>query len=155
MVSPALVTVLSLPFLFLLSTIWSLVRNYLRARKVGLPIVIVPISPENPVWMLIGRYLIPFLQYVPFGNGHFTRFCHIGWEFDEKARAHLELGDAFMFATPGKNWIYLANAETAHDVIRRERSGEFARSVEILAILNVFGPNISTVSSMFSPLKCL
>jgi hypothetical protein len=129
MVSPVVGTVLSIPFFSLLSTIRSLVPNYLRARKVGLPVVIVPISPENAVWMLIGRYLTPFLQYVPFGNGHFIRFCHIGWEFDEKARAHLELGDAFMLATPGKNWIYLTNPESAHDIIRHERSGEFARSV--------------------------
>ena len=138
---------LSLPLvLFAIATIWSLLRNYLIARDVGLPIVIVPISPENPVWMLLARYIVPILQYIPFGNGHFTRFCHIGWEFDEKARAHLELGDAFMFATPGKNWIYLCDADTIHDVVRRERHGEFARPPELLAMLDVFGPNISTMN---------
>jgi cytochrome P450 len=132
--------------LFSVSTAWSLFRNYVVARKVGLPIVIVPISPENPLWMLLARYILPVLQYVPFGNGHFSRFCHIGWEFDEKARAHVELGDAFMFATPGKNWIYLCDADATHDIIKRERSGEFARPVELLAMLDVFGPNISTMN---------
>lgn len=138
-------SVLLLPLLFFISTIWNLARNYREARKVGLPIIIVPISPENPIWMIHARYLLPIVQYIPFGNGYFTRFCHIGWEFDEKSRAHLELGDAFMFATPGKNWIYLCNADTAHDIIRRERSGEFARPGELVAFLDVFGPNISTV----------
>lgn len=138
---------ISLPLvLFVIATIWSLLRNYLIARGVGLPIVIVPISPENPVWMLLARYILPILQYIPFGNGHFTRFCHIGWEFDEKARAHVELGDAFMFATPGKNWIYLCDADAIHDVVRRERQGEFARPPELLAMLDVFGPNISTMN---------
>jgi cytochrome P450 len=132
--------------LFVVSTAWSLLRNYAIARKVGLPIVIVPISPENPLWMLLARYILPILQYVPFGNGHFSRFCHIGWEFDEKARAHVEFGDAFMFATPGKNWIYLCDADAIHDIIKRERSGEFARPVELLAMLDVFGPNISTMN---------
>lgn len=132
--------------LFLLSTVWSLLHNYLVARQVGLPIIIVPISPENPVWMLLARYILPALQYIPFGNGHFTRFCHIGWEFDERPRAHLELGDAFMFATPGKNWIYLCDADAVHDIIKRERHGDFARPVELLAMLDVFGPNISTMN---------
>jgi cytochrome P450 len=132
--------------LFVVSTAWSLLRNYAIARKVGLPIVIVPISPENPLWMLLARCVLPILQYVPFGNGHFSRFCHIGWEFDEKARAHVEFGDAFMFATPGKNWIYLCDADAIHDIIKRERSGEFARPVELLAMLDVFGPNISTMN---------
>lgn len=132
--------------LFLLSTAWCLFRNYRIARRVGLPIVIVPISPENPLWMLIARYIVPFLKYIPFGNGHFTRFCHIGWEFDEKARAHIEFGDAFMFATPGKNWIYTCDAEAIQDILKRERQGEFARPVELLAMLDVFGPNISTMN---------
>jgi cytochrome P450 len=131
---------------FLIATAWSLYCNYVIARKVGLPIIIVPISPENPVWMLLARHMLPIIQYIPFGNGHFTRFCHIGWEFDEKASAHIELGDAFMFATPGKNWIYLCNADTVHDIVRRERHGEFARPVELLAMLDVFGPNISTMN---------
>jgi hypothetical protein len=91
--------------LFLLSTASNLARNYRIARKVGLPIIIVPISPENPLWMILGRYILPVVQYIPFGNGHFSRFCHIGWEFDEKSRAFLDFGDALMFATPGKNWI--------------------------------------------------
>ncbi|KAJ4346334.1 uncharacterized protein N0V89_010263 [Didymosphaeria variabile] len=138
---------LSLPLiLFFCTTVWSLFRNYRIARQVGLPIIIVPISPENPVWMLLARYMLPILQYVPFGNGHFSRFCHIGWEFDEKARAHIEFGDAFMFATPGKNWIYLCDADAVHDIIKRERQGEFARPVELLAMLDVFGPNISTMN---------
>jgi len=146
MISPLLLAVLLPCLLFFVSTFWNLFQNYCAARKVGLPIIIVPISPENPVWMLLARYILPLLQYIPFGNGHFTRFCHIGWEFDEKARAHLELGDAFMFATPGKNWIYLCDVDAVHDIIRRERQGEFARPVELLAMLDVFGPNVSTMN---------
>ena len=133
------------PLLFFVSTVWNLARNYYEARKVGLPIIIVPISPENPIWMILARHVLPILQYFPFGNGYFTRFCHIGWEYDEKTRAHLELGDAFMFATPGKNWIYLCNADTAHDMMRRERQGDFARPGELMAFLDAFGPNIVTV----------
>lgn len=114
--------------------------------------------------MLLARYILPIVQYIPFGSGRFSRFCHIGWEFDEKSRAFLEFGDAFMFATPGKNWICkyemyevhmrrpltsylqdLCNADTINDIIKRERHGEFNRPVELLAMLDVFGPNISTM----------
>ena len=142
----ALTTGILVPLvLFLVSTAWSLFRNYLTARKVGLPVVIVPISPENPLWMLLARHVLPVCQYIPFGNGNFTRFCHIGWEFHEKARAHIELGDAFIFASPGKNWIYMCDPDAIHDIVRRERHGVFERPVELLAMLDVFGPNISTM----------
>ncbi|KAF2865485.1 cytochrome P450 [Massariosphaeria phaeospora] len=144
MASPLIITLLLPPILFLVFTLYSLLRNYLIARKIGLPIIILPISPENPVWMLLAHHVVPLLQYVPFGNGNFSKFCHIGWEFEDKYHAHEELGDAFVHVTPGKNWIYLCNAETMHDVIRRERQGDFGRPVELLAMLDVFGPNLST-----------
>lgn len=142
-------TVFLPPALFIFWTLWNLANNYLKARKVGLPVIIVPISPENLVWMQLARYFLPILKYVPFGNGYFSRFCHIGWEFDEKTRAHLELGDAFMFATPTNNWIYLCNAATAHDIIKRERQGEFERPAELMAMLDAFGPNLATVCISF------
>jgi hypothetical protein len=145
MPSSLLWTILLPPLLFVLWTGWNLARNYRAAQKVGLPIVIVPISPENPIWMILARYFLPIIQYFPFGNGYFSRFCHIGWEYDEKTRAHLELGDALMFATPAKNWIYLCNADAAHDIIKRERQGEFERPAELMAMLDAFGPNLATV----------
>lgn len=139
-------TVLFLVCTLFLSSIWGVIRNYLVARKIGLPIIILPISHDNPIWMLIARRVMPFLKYFPFGSGRFTRFGYVGFQFDDKYRMHQELGDAITFVTPGKNWIYLCNADAIHELIRRERQGEFARPVELLAMLDVFGPNLSTVS---------
>jgi hypothetical protein len=141
-----LVTVSFLVFLVFLSSAWGIFRNYLIARKVGLPIIILPISHENPIWMLTARHVMPFMKYIPFGNGRFSRFGYVPWQFDDKYRAHQELGDAIMFVTPSKNWVYLCNADAIHEVIRRERQGEFIRPPELLAMLDVFGPNLSTVS---------
>ncbi|KAF4539638.1 Cytochrome P450 [Lasiodiplodia theobromae] len=108
--------------------------------------IIVPISPENPIWMMLGRHIVPWLKYVPFGNGNFSKFCHVGWEWELKYHAYADFGDAgaLLFVSPGKNWIYLRNAEAIHDVIQRERRHDFERPAELLAVLDVFGPNIST-----------
>ncbi|CAI6337409.1 unnamed protein product [Periconia digitata] len=139
-------TICSPVALFVIYTAWSLFSNYLIARKVGLPLFVIPVSPENPLWLLLCHYIIPLLSYVPFGNGNFTRFGETGWEFREKARVHIEYGDAIIIATPGKNWIYMCDADVIRDIIRRERQGDFARPVELLAMLDVFGPNISTMN---------
>ncbi|KAF2136432.1 uncharacterized protein K452DRAFT_130448 [Aplosporella prunicola CBS 121167] len=148
MLSFWLLLLLGPPAALIISTLRAILRNHAIARKIGLPIILVPISPENPLWMILAPYFIHWLQYLPFGSGYFSRFCHIGWEFDEKYRAHLEFGDAFLFVTPGKNWIYLCNAESVHDIILRERRHDFERPVELLvAMLDVFGPNISTVQT--------
>ncbi|ORY07544.1 cytochrome P450 monooxygenase-like protein [Clohesyomyces aquaticus] len=141
-----LLTILLFPTLFILSTLISLLRNYLTARTLHLPIIVLPISPENPLWMLTSPYILPFFRALPFSNGHFTRFCYTGWEFVEKSRAHLEFGDAFVLATPGRNWIYTCDAGVIREVIRRERGGEFARPLEMLSVLETFGANIATVN---------
>ncbi|KAF1956845.1 cytochrome P450 [Byssothecium circinans] len=148
MLFPILTTLLLLIALFLLSTIWNLFHNYLTALKVGLPIIIVPISPDNPLWMLISRPVLRLLKHLPFGGGYYTytRFCYAGWQFDDRYRIHKELGDAVLFVTPGLNWIYLCNADAIHEVVRRERQGVFSRPVEMLAMLDVFGPNLSTLN---------
>jgi hypothetical protein len=140
-------TVVLIVSLFVSSSIWGIIRNYSIARKIGLPVVIVPISPENLIWMLTARHVLSLLKYLPFETGHFTRFCYVGWQFDDKYHVHQELGDAVVFTTPGKNWIYLCNADAIHELTRRERQGQFARPVELLAMLDVFGPNLSTVST--------
>lgn len=43
-----------------------LFRNYLTARKVGLPLRVIPVSPENPLWMLVDKkILMPLFAYFP------------------------------------------------------------------------------------------
>ncbi|KKY20233.1 putative cytochrome p450 monooxygenase [Diplodia seriata] len=95
--------------------------------------------------MILARHIVPWLKYVPFGNGNFSKFAHVGWEWELKYQAHRDFGDAILMVSPGKNWIYVCNAETIHDVIQRERRHDFERPVELLAVLDVFGANISTV----------
>ncbi|KAH7110906.1 cytochrome P450 monooxygenase-like protein, partial [Dendryphion nanum] len=148
MLSSLVTTTFMLALILLLSTIWAIIRNHAVAKTMGLPVIVVPISPENPIWMLAGRHIMPFLRRLPFGNGNFTRFGYVGWQFDEKYKVHQELGDAVVFTTPGKNWIYICNADAIHQLIRQERQGEFARPVELLAMLDVFGPNLSTVNGV-------
>lgn len=152
---------------WVLYSAYCLALNYQIARKVGVPLVVIPISPENVLWIIAGNYLIPLFKRLPFGNGTFTRFNRHGWQTSDNGKAHLELGDAFITVTPGKNWLYVCNAEALTDIFRR--GSDFPRTLEIIGktslarlhnidltscranlvmpeMLNVFGPNVSTVS---------
>lgn len=124
--------VLGPPAALFVSMILTLLRYYAVALEVGLPITVVSISPENPVWMMLARHVVPWLKYIPFGDGDFSKFAHVGWEWELKYQAHLDLGDAILMVSPGKNWVYLCNAETIHDIIQRERRHEFERPAELL-----------------------
>jgi hypothetical protein len=129
MASYLVILLLMMPVGWILYCAYCLARNYLIARKVGVSMVIVPISPENILWIIIGNHLIPFFKRLPFGNGTFTRFTYYGWQSKENCAAHLDFGDAFITVTPGKNWLYVCNAEALIDIFRR--GSDFPRPFEI------------------------
>ncbi|KAH8647610.1 putative cytochrome P450 [Tricladium varicosporioides] len=123
---------------------YCLVRNYLVARKLGIPIRIIPISHENLLWMIVDRKIfIPLFSRVPFGSGSFTRYNWRGWEFRDKGRSHQEMGDTFVLVTPGRNFVYIRNAQTMADIFQRRL--DFPRPLELYELTNIFGENISTV----------
>ncbi|KAF1952258.1 cytochrome P450 [Byssothecium circinans] len=139
-----LLTAPLLPWLLYIVYSWyCLFRNYLIPRKVGLPLRIIPINPENPLWMLVDkRFFIPLFEKLPFGSGSFTRFNWRGWEFADKYRVHEEIGDIFIMVTPGRVWVHLCDPEALAEVLRKDK--EFPRPLEIFEMTKVFGENLST-----------
>lgn len=110
----------------LASLIWnffSLFRNYLVARRIGLPIVISPVSTLNPFWILLWRAFpaILSLKYLPFGLGTWARCTSMGWAFQDKYKIHDELGPLFTLVTPAANEVTVADPEVASAVLGRRK----------------------------------
>jgi hypothetical protein len=134
MLSEPLLLLFLLPVIaWIFYTASCLARNYYQARKIGIPLIILPIDSGNPVWMSVDTIILPFFKRIPFGSGNFTRFNWRGWEIQDRFRAHLELGDAFVLVTPGRNWLQLCNAEALADVFQRR--DDFVRPIEMLGML--------------------
>ncbi|KAH8704634.1 cytochrome P450 [Phaeosphaeriaceae sp. PMI808] len=114
-----------------------LFRNYLIARKVGVPLRIIPMLVDK-------RIFVPLFEKLPIGSGSFTRFNWRGWEFADKYRAHKEMGDIFMMVTPGRLWVHLCNPEALSEVLRKDK--DFPRPLEIFEMTKVFGDNLSTAN---------
>lgn len=143
-------------------TLISVLLNYNAARKIALPIVISPVSPLNPLWILICRAfpIVLSLKTLPFGLGTWARCTYMGWAFQEKHALHDELGPVFVVVTPGGNEVTVADPQAAHTILSRRK--EFIKpavmygtniksvnaepSVDICTEqLNVFGRNLNTV----------
>src|SRR5690349_10726558 len=104
--------------LYLISNLWSLLVNYLAARRSGLPTYICLSNPFHPVWMVFSVPLRPiFRRCLPkflFDRIKMTIYC---WEFEEKYSAHAKLGKNFILVTPGPNELWIADPELAHHVL--------------------------------------
>lgn len=70
-----LVLILLLPTAWVLYSWYCLLLNYMIARRIGVSLVIIPISHENPLWMVVDKKLFkPLFERLPFGSGNFTRY---------------------------------------------------------------------------------
>ena len=108
-----------------------LLVNYRRASQLDIPIICVPISPDNPLWIALQTAFSSSFKYIPFDAFSVTRYCRLGWEFHDRFKTHLRLGDVWILVTPDKNWLHIAQAETAHDIFLRNR--DFGRPVWMLS----------------------
>lgn len=104
-------------------TLLSLLSNYNAARKIALPVVISPVSPLNPLWILTYRVFpsILSLKHLPFGLGTWARCTYMGWSFHDKYALHDELGPVFTVVTPGGNEIIVADPQATHTILSRRK----------------------------------
>lgn len=137
-----LLTLLAIPVTLLVWSYLSIKRNKVIAEKVGFPILIKWISPVNPVWMILGSSIVTTARKLNLGTRNFRRMYFFGWEGNERSQIHEELGSIFMLVTPGGNWLCISDAEAINDILRRPK--EFRRNMEQMAVLNVYGKNLST-----------
>ncbi|KAF1953538.1 cytochrome P450 [Byssothecium circinans] len=137
-----LLGLLALPVTLLAWSYLSLKRNKAVAEKVGFPILVKWISPMNPFWMVMGSSIVKTCRKLNLGTANFKRMYFFGWEGNERSKIHEELGGSFMMVTPGGNWLCVGDADVINDAIRRPK--DFRRNVEQMAVLNVYGKNLST-----------
>lgn len=138
MVNSVLLLLLLPPLAFALYNGYCLFLNYITARRIGIPIIVLPVSPDNPVWMLTSSTVLRIVKAV-FGDCSVTRYGRLGWEYHDKDKTHLRLGDGVVLVTPAHNWVYVCNAEAFNEIFQR-RNG-FDRPPEMLGM----SPRVSFV----------
>lgn len=100
-----------------------LLRNFQKARRIGIPIRVMPISSLNPLWMLLDTKVLSRARRLPgrLGDNSFTRYNWRGWELADRGKSHQEMGDAFIIVTPGRNTLYIANPNSVVELLRRSK----------------------------------
>ena len=104
-------------------TFFSVLSNYNAARRIALPVIISPVSPLNPLWILTYRAfpLVLSLKHLPFGLGRWARCTYMGWQFHDKYALHDELGPLFIVVTPSGNEVSVADSQATHTIFSRRK----------------------------------
>ncbi|KAI1764735.1 hypothetical protein GGR53DRAFT_492930 [Hypoxylon sp. FL1150] len=124
-------TTLLLLFSTTLYSGFCLFRNFLTARKLGVPVRIILVDHINPLWLVFDRPVLSLVKRLPFGlgNNSFTRYNFRGWEIPDRYYSHHEMGDAYILVSPRNIWLYLADPDAIVDLWRRGK--EFPREVSV------------------------
>lgn len=67
-------------------------------------------------------------------RSNFVRYNWRGWEVDDKAESHLEMGDVYMQVTPGGNSLYICNPDALLEIFKRR--GDFPRPLQLFGTLS-------------------
>lgn len=134
---------LSLYSLWVASNVWQLLKNYLSARKTGLPIIIFPLNNYHPIWMILSVPLRPlFEKHLPASIYERIDLATYGFEFRLKESIFKKYGPAFILVTSGSNELSLIDPELAAEVLKRIK--DFPNTDISGVILNIFGPSLIT-----------
>jgi hypothetical protein len=104
--------------LFLLSSVTSLLRNYLKARRTGLPIVINPFNQINLLWMIFApMFQKTAARLLPLSIYRLIRPGIIGYDFVEGWNLYKDLGSStYVYVTSSTVDVQCANPEFLEQV---------------------------------------
>jgi cytochrome P450 len=104
--------------LLILWRLAALLVNYIAALKLGIPIIILPFSQEDGLFMLLRPYLT-FLQHLPLGLGSWFTYADMGWPmadgYDTVSRLNSE---TFVLVSPTRLSIWTAYPDAAERVYK-------------------------------------
>jgi cytochrome P450 len=137
----------SIFLLYVLSCVFTFVRNVVAARKTGLPVILVPINQDAPPWVVFSvPYRFQIKARLPTWLWNRISITIYGWEYHDRVKPFEELAKpqgndkSFVMAGLGAIELWTRDPEVANEVLRRPHDFEQAELTS--TILEVFGPNV-------------
>ncbi|CAK7202560.1 hypothetical protein SEUCBS139899_005284 [Sporothrix eucalyptigena] len=120
--------------------LWTNIR---KARKTGLPYVVVPCSPYNALWQLSFKIWVPFIQLLPKSLWENWLFILLpDWGYNTGQEHFSRIGDSFLVVGPGSMNLTTQSPAAIHEITSRRE--HFPKATDHYSILEMFGRNILT-----------
>ncbi|EER23834.1 hypothetical protein CPC735_052040 [Coccidioides posadasii C735 delta SOWgp] len=134
--------------LYIFAILLKLLQNYQRARKIGLPIVFVPVDQSNILWIIISPIVRPLLKrYLPRFIYNRIVICIFGHEFHEKLEPFKNFvggQKTYTLITLRGLEIWTCDPDVSMDVLRRPK--DFSQLEIANKMMSKFGSNVLTTS---------
>jgi hypothetical protein len=114
-------------------TYFCLSQNVGRARAMNVPIVVVPVSPMNFLWIATQQVVFSLLDRLPMNLGTFGRYARREYHFLDKASTHCELGEVFALVTPCEIFLQICDPKGIMAILQRGQ--DFTRPIQLYSEL--------------------
>ena len=99
----------------------SFLKNLQTAKKLGFPIVISPVSTNNPLWIVLGPLCAPLLARFPGPIRKLAFYNTYDWMYIDQGRIHEEMGQVVMHVTPGLNQLLVGDAALCDYILSKKK----------------------------------
>lgn len=129
--------------IFTILRCYNLSRNYISARRYGLPIILLPFSFEDAWWIPL-RPLFSWVQRLPFGLGGWYVYTEMGWPTVDGNRTSLRLGENFVLCSPSGSQIVTCYAPCLDRIFKDHKNWLQPKTQSQL--FTIYGQNVSSTS---------
>lgn len=136
----SLLVLVAIPFVgWNLLRAYKLYRNYLSARKLGIPIVLLPISWQDDLWVLTW-YWFKWINYLPNFLSWWFDYSRFAWPQELRHHPHEKYGDVFVLVAPGANEIIVNDPQASFEVQAHYK--QWLKPEPLYEIFNTFGKGV-------------
>lgn len=122
---------------------YSLYRNYLAARKLGIPIIVIPVGWQDDLWILTWG-LFKWIAYLPNFLSWWFDFSRFSWQQQLRHQPHEKYGDVFVIVAPRGNEIIVNDPQAGYEVQARYK--QWLKPEPLYEIFNTFGQGVISVN---------
>ena len=135
--------VFGLPLAWLISRAIGLYKNYRLAQSLGIPVLITPVSWQDPWWLPIQPLLEPLTQLpLPAAWTEWITYSGLGWGFEHKYTKEAKVGPIFAIVSPRRIDFSVADPVAGAEVLAKWDT--WIKHDDVFKLFNVFGVNVNT-----------
>lgn len=133
----------SLSIVFAIHYSYRLLSCYFAARKIGFPVVLTPVNPKHPLWLLLGESIRPALQQLLPGWLFFrVDLSTRGFQARLRNKLHDKLGATYLLVGPGSLEFWTSNKEIGKQILGHGSLKGYHQSKLLRILGGRFGPSI-------------
>ncbi|KAK0706119.1 cytochrome P450 [Lasiosphaeria miniovina] len=133
-----------IPLWWMVTSAWGLLRNYRVAKRVGLPMIVIPWNIDSAFYVVFANPLRPFWES-RLGPGYLRDVLTVttyGYEFWNRSNIARRIGPSFLVVTPVVIRLHCGDAAMIHCIL--SRANVWVQEKRAINILGIVGQNLSS-----------